>query len=202
MVIETKNKGLDSQEALERQRELVERAKRGDDKALWELFAGFSDVLYGRVLLPRLGDADAARDVLKETFLQAMKKIDTFQWKGVSIYGWVRRIAIHKAMDHHRKTGRFQRMTERLSAEVETTSRVDKLADEQLIAAEERRTNKKKVHDALEQLNPRYRRALTLRLLEERPRKECAELLEVSLGTFDVLFYRSVKAFKKVFGEP
>ncbi len=201
MLLEKKNSDSAGRKEIETQRDLLCRAQKGDDKALWELFAGYADVLYGRVLLPRIGDEDAARDVLKETYLQALKKIDTFEWKGVSIYGWIRRIAINKAMDHHRKSGRFQRMVERLAVETRTASATDEMADVQLIAAEERRLNKKRVYEALESLNPRYRRVLTIRLLEERSRKECAELLDVSIETFDVLFFRSVKAFKKVFGE-
>lgn len=193
----------DAQRAeLERQRKLIARAQEGEIEALWELLAQYADVLYGRVILPRLGDPDGARDVLKETYLQAIKKIDTFEWKGVSIYGWLRRIAMHKTMDRHRKNGRFKRMVDRLKVETTTVGAVNRLADEQLIAAEERKINMKRVHEALEKVNPRYRKALRLRLLEEKPRDQCAEIMEVSIGTFDVLFFRAVKAFKKVFGEP
>lgn len=201
MVIEKKNKSLESQNELETQRELLVRAKNGDEKALWDLFSCYADVLYGRVLLPRLGDPDAAKDILKESFIHAMKKIDTFEWKGISIYGWIRRITINKAIDYHRKAGRFQRMVDRLAVEEKRASSTDELADMQLIAAEERKINKQRVHKALKALKPRYQKVLTLRLLEERSRKECAELLNVSLGNFDVLFFRSVNAFKKVFGE-
>ncbi len=48
-------------------------------------------------------------------------------------------------------------------------------------------------------MNDRYAAALRLRLLEDRTREECAELLEVKVGTFDVLLHRACKAFKKVF---
>ena len=202
MATKAQEKASPSEEELDRQKELIERAQSGETEALWDLFAQYADVLYGRVILPRLGDPDGARDVLKETFLQAIRKIDTFRWKGVSIYGWLRRIAVHKVMDRHRKNGRFNRLVERLTAETETVGPTCRLADEQLIAAEERRLNQKRVHEALDKINPRYGKALRLRLLEERSREECAELMEVSMGTFDVLFFRSVKAFKKVFGDP
>jgi RNA polymerase sigma-70 factor (ECF subfamily) len=45
-------------------------------------------------------------------------------------------------------------------------------------------------------INPRYRRALELRFLEERPRTECAQALAVTLGTFDVLLLRALRAFR------
>jgi RNA polymerase sigma-70 factor (ECF subfamily) len=46
-------------------------------------------------------------------------------------------------------------------------------------------------------LHPRYARALTLRVLEERSREECAAALEVSTATFDVVLHRAVAALKK-----
>ena len=49
---------------------------------------------------------------------------------------------------------------------------------------------------ALGAINPRYSRALTLRFLEDRPRADCAALLDVKLGTFDVLLLRAVRAFR------
>ena len=52
------------------------------------------------------------------------------------------------------------------------------------------------VHRALEKLNPRYAKALRLRLLEDQSREECASKLEVSVSTFDVLFHRACKAFR------
>ena len=49
----------------------------------------------------------------------------------------------------------------------------------------------------MDEINPRYKRALTLRFLEDRPRVECAELLEVKVATFDVLLLRALRAFRE-----
>jgi len=46
-------------------------------------------------------------------------------------------------------------------------------------------------------MNPRYKRAIELRFLEERTRQECADVLEVKLGTFDVVLLRALRAFRK-----
>lgn len=186
---------------LEWQRTAVERAQRGDLSAMRGVFSRYADLLYGRVIVPRLGDPDEAKDVLKETFVTAMEKISTFTWKGASLYGWLRTIAVNKVIDRHRRRGRFNRLRDELKTEVEQFSQQPGTAEEQLIEAEERRINQKRVRKALDAVNPRYRRALELRLLEERSRQECAEAMDVSVGTFDVLFYRAAAAFKKVFGE-
>jgi RNA polymerase sigma-70 factor (ECF subfamily) len=47
----------------------------------------------------------------------------------------------------------------------------------------------------------RYRIAIELRLVQELPREECAKQLAVTVGTFDVLLFRAVRAFRKQFGE-
>lgn len=54
-----------------------------------------------------------------------------------------------------------------------------------------------RVTGALATLPPRYAETLRLRLLEGRPRLECAGLLAVSPATFDVLLHRATKAFAK-----
>jgi RNA polymerase sigma-70 factor (ECF subfamily) len=53
------------------------------------------------------------------------------------------------------------------------------------------------VGDVLSLLNPRYRRAIELRFFEEQPRERCAELMQVKLGTFDVLLLRALRSFRK-----
>jgi RNA polymerase sigma-70 factor (ECF subfamily) len=58
---------------------------------------------------------------------------------------------------------------------------------------------RKMVDKSLANLNPRYALALRMRLLEERSREECAGVLDVTVGNFDVILHRASKAFRKVF---
>jgi RNA polymerase sigma-70 factor (ECF subfamily) len=46
----------------------------------------------------------------------------------------------------------------------------------------------------------RYRTAIDLRLVQELSREECAKRLNITVGTFDVLLFRAVRAFRKHFG--
>lgn len=47
-----------------------------------------------------LGDEEEAKDLMLETFLQALDKIDTFKYTGEgSLYAWISRIAINKAIN-------------------------------------------------------------------------------------------------------
>jgi len=41
----------------------------------------------------------------------------------------------------------------------------------------------------------------SMRLIEELSREQCAANMEISVATFDVVFFRATKAFRKQFGE-
>jgi RNA polymerase sigma-70 factor (ECF subfamily) len=56
---------------------------------------------------------------------------------------------------------------------------------------------REQVELSLSRLNPRYALALRLRLLEDREREECAAILGVTVGNFDVILHRACKAFRQ-----
>jgi RNA polymerase sigma-70 factor, ECF subfamily len=191
-------------EIISLERALVGRAQAGDREALRLLLMRHADTLYSKVILPRAGDPSTAEDVLKATMVTAIEKIGTFRWQGRSIYFWLRQIAVNKVIDHHRGNQRTWRLAQSLAEEPELSIGGTGAPGPEtaLIAAEEKRINGARIERALSELSPRYRRAIELRLLQELPREECARQLEVTLGTFDVVFFRAVRAFRRTFGEP
>ena len=47
-----------------------------------------------------LGDDDDSKDLMLETLIQALDKIDTYKYTGIgSLYAWISRIAINKALN-------------------------------------------------------------------------------------------------------
>lgn len=179
------------------EQDLVLRSTRGDRAAFAELYRAYAPAVFARVLIPKLGNREAAEDALAETFRTAFERLADFEPRGVSVYFWFSRIAANKALDMHRArktTGRalanFETMTEPLG---ETPLDPAALFDLHAGAARLREA----VTAGLGGLNPRYREAIELRFLRELPREECAERLGVKLGTFDVLLLRALRAFKK-----
>jgi len=102
-------------------------------------------------------------------------------------------MAKNKARDLLRASGRRQRLRGAFSEHLEVGGTVAHNPAEELLAVQGLRTQ---IEGVLDELNPRYARVLRLRLLEDRGREECAELLEVKMGTLDVLLYRAVRAFR------
>ncbi len=172
---------------------MIRRLKSGDSAAIATLYGWYGDLLYRQVLLPRLPIRELAEDCLRDTFRTAIEKISTFTLVDRSVFFWLRRIAIHKAMDVHRRHAREAPLS---AAGVEPrgqTATPDR--PERRLEAEDA---SRLVKDGLALLNDRYALALRLRLLEDRSREECAALLEVNVGNFDVILHRACAAFRKV----
>ncbi|HEU0031328.1 MAG TPA: RNA polymerase sigma factor [Kofleriaceae bacterium] len=161
----------------------------------------YAQPLYGTVILPRLGDTASAEEVLRDTLATAVEKIHRFTWQGKSIYPWLRQIAINKVYDVHRQSKRSRRLADAMVHELPVESDPETHADAQLIADQERRAHRDRIEDTMGQLQERYRVAIELRLVQELPREECAKRLGVTIGTFDVLLFRAVRAFRKHFGD-
>ena len=186
---------------LEHEHRLVEEAQQGNLDAMRPILERYAAPLYSTVILPRLGDAVLAEDVLRDTLATAVEKIRRFTWQGKSIYPWLRQIAINKVYDVHRQSKRSRRLADAMVHELASESDPASHADAQLIADQERQAHRDRIDETMQQLQDRYRAAIELRLIQELPREDCARRLGVTIGTFDVLLFRAVRAFRKHFGE-
>jgi len=186
---------------LEEEQRQVEEAQAGNLDAMRPILERYAQPLYGTVILPRLGDTVSAEEVLRDTLATAVEKIGRFTWQGKSIYPWLRQIAINKVYDVHRQSKRSRRLADAMVHEIPIESDPETHADAQLIADQERRAHRDRIDDTMGQLQERYRTAIELRLIHELPREECARRLGVTIGTFDVLLFRAVRAFRKQFGD-
>jgi len=186
---------------LRQEQALLERARQGEQEAMGELYQAFAGPLYQGVLLPRLGDPQAAEDALADTFTAAFQKLHGFESRGQSLWSWLCRIAANKAIDQHRaraRTGKALQSYEGLLAPLAPAAGD---AEEALARRIDHAELARRVGQTLEQLNPRYCRALQLRFFEGRSRTECAAAMDVRLGTFDVVLLRALRAFRKLWLE-
>ncbi len=186
---------------LEAEQRLIEEAQQGNLDAMRPILERYAQPLYGTVILARLGDAVSAEEVLRDTLATAVEKIKRFTWQGKSIYPWLRQIAINKVFDVHRQSKRSRKLADAMAHEVTHETDPESHADAQLMAEQERRAHRDRIDDAMHQLQDRYRTAIELRLIQELSREDCAKRLGITIGTFDVLLFRAVRAFRKQFGE-
>lgn len=180
---------------LRHERAFIEGTRRGDREAFGALYRAHAPRLYRAVLLPRLGVRDAAEEALAETFRIALERIDTYADRGGSIYGWLSVIAANVATDMHRRNVRGERALTNLAALVPewAADRPDAAHDE----AARMQTLRSTTSAVLAAINPRYRKAIELRFIDARERVDCADAMELKLGTFDVLLLRALRAFRE-----
>ena len=174
---------------------MILQLQQGDRAAFATLYGWYGDLLYRQAILPRLPIPELAEDCLRETFRTALEKIDTFRLENRSIFFWLRRIAVNKAIDIHRRHRRDERLADQVQAEDAAIGAAPDRPDRGLEVEDTRRM----VESSLSNLNARYAKALRMRLIEDRTREECAADLGVSVGNFDVILHRAAKAFRKVF---
>lgn len=178
------------------ERRCLARMRGGEREAFGELYRVFAPKVYREILMPKLGNADLAADALADTFASLLASYRELEVRDQGLMGWLARVASNKAIDVHRKRARAVRslasFESLLGPLLEGTGADTSLEDRQTRELVERA-----VERVLQALNPRYRRALELRFFEERSREHCAGLLELKLGTFDVLLLRALRAFRR-----
>ena len=169
--------------------QFIERLKRGEAAAFNRLVEERSGDIYA--LLYRLTeDAEEARDLTQETFLQAFRHIARFRGDA-DLRTWLYRIAVNQARNRWRWWRRRRRdQTVSLDApqggDENGLTIGARLADrgegdpEQLALARER---ERALLAALHTLSRAYREVVVLRDIEGLSYEEVAEALEISTGT-------------------
>ncbi len=175
---------------------MIVRLQQGDRAAFATLYGWYGDLIYRQAILPKLPIVELAEDCLRDTFRTALEKIEVFRLENRSIFFWLRRIAVNKAIDIHRRHKRDQALAEAVAAEPTVPGSSGPPQPDRGLEIEDTR---RQVEASLGNMNARYAKALRLRLIQDLPRDECAEILGVTVGNFDVILHRASKAFRKVF---
>jgi RNA polymerase sigma factor (sigma-70 family) len=182
------------------ERELCARAKTGDRHALGEILRIHGPRLYRAILLPKLGRKAAAEEALSVTYGRIVERFGQFEWQDVGIYPWLRVIALHVAIDMLRREKRERLFEpEDLERTVEAARHESNRTAEEL-ERQDLEYSRQRVIALLERVNPRYATAIRMRVLEGSSREHCADVLAVTLGTFDVLLHRALAALKRELG--
>jgi RNA polymerase sigma-70 factor (ECF subfamily) len=174
----------------DRVRGLVRLAQQGDSEAFAQLYDLYVDGVY-RYLYFRLGTAALAEDLTSETFLRALRRIDTFSWQGKDIGAWFITIARNLVTDHL-KSSRFRlevTTADMLAVDVPAdgaASRVEATVLAQLEQAA--------LVDALRKLKPEQLECVVLRFLHGLSVAETAQSMGRSEGAVKQLQLRGLRA--------
>jgi RNA polymerase sigma-70 factor, ECF subfamily len=85
---------------------LVAAAQQGDANAYGDLYSRYRDVVF-RFVLSRIADRHLAEDLTGETFLRALRRLDSVSYQGRDVGAWFVTIARNLVFDHC-KSSRFR----------------------------------------------------------------------------------------------
>ena len=148
-------------------------------------------------LIMRMVGPQEVEEVAQEAFIRAFKDLESFRRESPFKH-WLNKIAVRTAYDYWRKTRRRKEsdIGDKEKEFVENT-----IAFEGYKSGKEANDGKELLHFALNKLSPEDRLIMTLIYLEEKPLKEVAEMLNMSITNVKVKAFRCKRNLKKVIEE-
>ena len=179
-------------------KEYIERCRKGDRQAQFEIYRLYFKSMYN-TSLRIVRDPQEAEDIMQESFLSAFVKINTYSGK-VSFGAWLKKIVINNSLDALKKKRVLMQeldedLPEKVAAEEETDTDFTDIKIEDIM-------------EAVNDLPDGYRIVLSLKLLEGYDHDEIAEILGISSSSSRSQFTRAkqkllliLKNKKKNYGE-
>lgn len=169
---------------------LMRAVGRGDRAAFAGLVARHADRPY-RVAWRMLGDAAEAQDVAQDALLKLWTEAPRWQSRGLSVGGWLARVATNACLDRLRRRGRL--------SDEPVPERADPapLADAALAAEDDASA----VRAALDSLPDRQRAAVVLTYYEDLSNAAAADLLDMNIKAFESLLLRARRALRVALAE-
>jgi RNA polymerase sigma-70 factor, ECF subfamily len=176
---------------LETDRNLSERARRGDPAAWRAIYESTCDRLFA-FLCYQIGDRDEARDLLQETYLQAFRRLETYRGEA-PLEVWLRSIAFGRSTDWKRV---FLRRLKRTAPLEESNALVEPDVESVRFDSEA-----SALRQALAMLSRHQRAALLMREWEGRSFQEIAASIGCAESTARVHHTRARERMRAALGD-
>jgi RNA polymerase sigma-70 factor, ECF subfamily len=176
---------------------LVERAQQGDTEAFGLIYDRYVDTVF-RFIYFRVGNRPLAEDLTSDTFLRALKRINSFTWQGRDLGAWLVTIARNLVADHF-KSGRYR--LEVTTGDVLDADREDRGPEGSPEAAVVDHITNVALLTAVKQLNPEQQECIVLRFLQGFSVAETAQAMGKNEGAIKALQYRAVRALARLLPE-
>lgn len=168
--------------------ELTRRALGGEDQAFTQLMRRHKEWLY-RFVRRYVGDADAAYEVVQESFVAAWRNLSRYD-DGRSFPSWMRAIALNKCRDRGRREAVRRVVFGSRPGdgdEAELAPDPAPRADSLMIAAQRKRA----LDRAIAKLPAKLKEPLILTAFEDLSQQAAGDLLGVSAKTIETRVYRA-----------
>jgi RNA polymerase sigma-70 factor (ECF subfamily) len=171
---------------------LVQLAQQGDGEAFGQLYDRYVDTVF-RFIYFRVNDRALAEDFTSETFLRALRRIDTISYQGRDIGAWFITIARNIVLDHVKSA--------RNRLEVTTADTIE--GREQAQSTENavlRTLDSERLMSAIAQLGDEQRECVMLRFLNGMSVSETAAIMAKNEGAIKALQHRAVRKLAELLG--
>lgn len=165
--------------------ELVARAQAGDAEAFGRLYDHYVSMVH-RYVYYRVGDRATAEDVTSETFVRALRRIDSLSFQGRDVGAWLVTIARNIILDHV-KSSRY-----RLEVTTADMRDADRATDGPEDAVVQHLTNRELLA-CVQQLGSEQQECIVLRFIHGLSVSETAEIMGKKDGAIKALQHRAVR---------
>jgi RNA polymerase sigma-70 factor (ECF subfamily) len=156
--------------------ELVERARRGDERAYKEIVHAYQGIAFRTAYLLVRNAADA-EDAAQEAFVKAYRALGRFR-PGAPFRPWLLQIVANEARNRRRSAGRREALVLRAAAS-EPSGEAAPSPEAALLAGEQRR----ELLAAVDALPPDQRDTIACRFFLDLSEEETAQVLGIRRGT-------------------
>jgi len=165
--------------------EWVRRTQAGDAEAFGLLYDHYVSLVY-RYVHNRVGDRATAEDVTSETFVRALRRIDSLSFQGRDVGAWLVTIARNIVLDHV-KSSRY-----RLEVATADMRDADRATDGPEDAVLQHLTNRELLA-CVQQLGSEQQECIVLRFMHGLSVSETAEIMGKKDGAIKALQHRAVR---------
>ncbi len=166
--------------------ELIERWKRGDERAATELVARHSTALAR--FAASVGADEEIEELVQDTFVRAFASIDSFRGES-SLRTWLFTIQRRLLLDRRRAERRSRR-----NVTLDERDAVTEFSALDVVVADE---TEQKVRSAIDRLSPMQKEVFTLRVSAGLSYKEIAGILNSTEGAARVHYHNALRAVKE-----
>jgi RNA polymerase sigma-70 factor (ECF subfamily) len=174
--------------------DLARRAAQGEERAWRAIYDETCQPLFN-FLCFQVGDRETARDLLQDTYLKALRHLDSYRGQG-SLLSWLRGVALRLCLDWRRGLGR--RLRQLVSVHREDFD-LDLPAPDRSAAREAGLSvTGRAFQAALQALSPKQRACLVLHELEDLPFAEVAREVGCAEATARVHHHRATQRMREL----
>lgn len=179
---------------------LVARAQGdGPDaaRAMTEIYSQYCNVVF-RFVFFRVGSRPLAEDLTSDTFVRAMRRINSFEWRGTDLGAWLVTIARNLVADHFKSARyRLESLTGDVIGAADRADRPDERPEEITLA----NLSNARISAAIQELNEEQRQCITLRFMRQYSTEETAQAMGKNVGAIKALQYRAVRTLARLLEE-